>query len=160
MKKTINISTGEVKMGESDSILVSNGIGSCIVIAGINIKKNIGAMAHFMLPGRAPENEIMCKTKYAQDALDKLLNLLQIETDDTSDIRTCLVGAGNVLKKKNDTVCKNNIDSILDILHRHHIKIDAKSLGGIYRRTMHFDIQKREVYMTEGESKLELLKRW
>ncbi|MBS4001370.1 MAG: chemotaxis protein CheD [Desulfobulbaceae bacterium] len=160
MKENINISTGEVKKGTIGDLLVSNGIGSCIVIAAMNLKKQIGAVAHFMLPGKAPDSEVYNKTKYAKDAVDKLLNLLQADMNDLTTIRTCLVGAGNVLIKHDDTICENNINSILSIFSDLAIKIDVCALGGINRRSLQFDIATREVYITEGDSELKLLIQW
>jgi chemotaxis protein CheD len=160
MKKVKDISTGEVKRGNVENILISHGIGSCIVVAAINLKKHIGALAHVMLPGKAPEKEHQNKTKYAVDAIEKLLQLLEINIDDTSQLRVCLVGAGNVLKDADETICTSNIHSLTTLLNDLGIKISATSLGGHLRRTVRFDIETGEVHFTEGDSELILLKRW
>ena len=160
MKEIINISTGEVGKGNIDNILISNGIGSCIVIAAFNIKKRIGAMAHVMLPGKAPITENQNKTKYAEDAIEKLLQFMAINMDEFSNIEVCLIGAGNVLKKTDDTICKNNVLSIIALLKKLKIKVSATSLGGYLRRTVRFNIETGEIFYTEGDSKLTLLKRW
>jgi len=160
MKKTIHISTGEVKMGTAGDLLVSNGIGSCIVIVGINLIKGIGAVAHFMLPGKAPVTGEQNKTKYAKDAVDALLNILQADIDGFSPIRICLVGAGNVLKKQDDTICESNINSIVSIFRDLAIKIDVCTLGGTNRRSVQFDVENREVYISEGDSELKLFNYW
>lgn len=86
--------------------------------------------------------------------------MLQINSNDLSQVRTCLAGGGNVLKKPNDTICNDNIQSILSILNSRQIKIDASSLGGINHRSVHFDVEKKEVYIKQGDSKSKLLKRW
>lgn len=157
MKKTINIATGEVKMGTAGDLLVSNGIGSCIVIIGINLKKEIGAVAHFMLPGKAPENEKQSKTKYAEDAMLKLLQELQIKENDARQYSVCLVGAGNVLQKQDDTICESNIQSIYALLDNLKTGISATSLGGNCRRSVSFDVETGEVFITTDDSKLTLL---
>jgi len=144
-------------MGGADSILISNGIGSCIVIAGINLKKEIGAVAHFMLPGKAPNTEEQNKTKYAEDAMHKLLQVLQMNDNNTSQLSVCLVGAGNVLQKEDDTICESNIRSISALLNDLKIRVSATSLGGNCRRSVIFDIEKGEVFITIGDSKLILL---
>ncbi len=54
MEKIVNVSTGEVKVGRKGEILKSTAIGSCVVIAAYDSERNIGIMAHVMLPGRAP----------------------------------------------------------------------------------------------------------
>jgi len=160
MKEIINVATGEVKIGDANSVLVSYGLGSCIAVAAIDLSKHTGALAHIMLPGKAPEKETQYKTKYAVDAIDKILQLLQLDKGNTNNVRVCLVGAGNVLKKKDDTICDSNIQSVLTILNDLKIKISAKSLGGTKRRTIRFDTEKGEVFFTEGESRNMLLKEW
>lgn len=160
MKETINISTGEVKMGTNDNLLFSSGIGSCIVIVGINSEKKIGALAHFMLPGKAPDNEKQSKTKYAEDAIHRLLQELQIKENNISNFSVCLVGAGNVLQKEDDTICESNIQSIYTLLDDLKIGISATSLGGICRRSVTFDVEKGEVMITTDDSKLTLLHRF
>lgn len=157
MKKTINISTGEVKMGTAGHLLVSNGIGSCVVIVGINLKKEIGAVAHFMLPGKAPENEKQSKTKYAEDAMHKLMQEMQVNENDAPQHSVCLIGAGNVLQKEDDTICESNIRSIYALLDNLKIGISATSLGGYCRRSVSFDVETGEVFITTGDSKLTLL---
>ena len=160
MKEIIDISTGEVKWGNKANILVSYGIGSCIVVAAIHLEKRIGGMAHIMFPGKAPLKENQNKTRYTEDAIEKLLRLLQVKNNDTSQLRVCLVGAGNVLKKSDDTICKNNINSLLTLLKELKIEISATSLGGNLRRTVRFNIESGEVYYTKGDSNLTLLFHW
>ncbi len=157
MKKIINIATGEVKIGDINNILVSTAIGSCIVVTAIDKKQQYGAMAHIMLPGNAPVKETQNKLKYAVNAIESLLQLMQQQGVGRSTLHFCLVGAGNVLKKSNDTICKNNINSVISILNEKQLSISAKALGGILRRSVRFDIENDEVYFTEGDSGEKLL---
>lgn len=160
MKEIIDVSTGEVKIGNSNNIIVSYGIGSCIAVAAIHLEKRIGGIAHIMLPGKAPLNEKISKTKYTEDAIDVLMRLLEIEKTDTSQIKVCLIGAGNVLNYQDDTICKSNTDSLLNLLNELKIEISAQSLGGNLRRSVRFDIETGKVFFAEGDSELILLKHW
>lgn len=160
MHTTIHISTGEVKVGDSKTILFSNAIGSCVVITAVDIEKGIGALAHVMLPGKAPSKEKQLKTKYALDAIDKMLQLLQENDCDLSNIYCCLIGGGNVLKKRGDTICESNIQSVTNLLAEKQINVSERALGGTLRRTVRFDVENAAVYYTEGESDEMLLWRW
>ena len=74
MKKVIDVQIGEVKAEQGKVILKSKAIGSCIAIAAYDAAKNIGALAHVMMPGSTPINKELCeKTKYA-DLLRKSLH--------------------------------------------------------------------------------------
>lgn len=153
MKENINVATGEVKFGNRDNCLSSNAIGSCIVITALDSKLHIGALAHIMLPGKALTKEIHQKTKYADNAITQMLDLLAQNGSTLSNLTFCLVGAGNVLQKKNDTICNSNIDSVVSILTKKNLQVSQSSLGGILRRSVRFDIKHETVYITIGDSK-------
>ena len=131
-------------------MLRSVAIGSCIVITAYDFKKKIGAMAHVMLPGSAP-NGTSERTSYAADAIDEMVNRMTRAGSKECDIKTCLVGAGNVLKKKGDTICKDNVKSTTQLLERKHIPIVATVLGGTKRKGIFLDVETGNISYTEGD---------
>ena len=54
MKKVRDVQIGQVKAGTGGVILKSSAIGSCVVVVAYDTARKVGAMAHIMLPGRAP----------------------------------------------------------------------------------------------------------
>lgn len=153
--KIIDVDTGETKVGKGNITLRSSTIGSCVVIAGYSLKKKVGALAHVMVPGESPDSSK--NTKYAVDAIDKMISLMARQGIKGENIEACLVGGANVLKEKDDTICKNNIDSVSNYLKKRNIKIKAKVLGGTERRSITFDISKGDIRYTEGDSTEKLL---
>lgn len=149
MKETIDVNTGEVKVGGENIVLRSLAIGSCIVIAAYDFKKKIGAMAHVMLPGRAPKKALE-KTKYAADAIDEMVIRMTRAGSNKGDIEVCLVGGGNVLKKEDDTICKDNIESTTQLLEKKHIPVRTAILGGIERKGVFLDVESGGISYTEG----------
>ena len=150
MEKIVNVSTGEVKVGRKGEILKSTAIGSCVVIAAFDSEKNLGVMAHVMLPGRAPKSTYGESTRYAADAIEQMISKITVEGANLCDLGVCLVGAGNVLKKQDDTICKNNIESITQLLKEKNIPVKASVLGGTERKSISMDIESGSVYFTEG----------
>ncbi len=157
MKRTIDVYTGEVKAGEKDTILRANAIASCIVVAAYDSIKNVGALAHVMIPGTAPEGRVLQRTRYAANAIEELIDRMTLLGAHQDLIETCLVGGGNVLKRDDDMICQENLASIEKILNEKGIKIRGKAVGGTERRTILFDIEKGSVHYTEGDSKEMLL---
>ncbi len=151
----IDVDTGETKIGKGSVILRSSTIGSCVVIAGYSLARKVGVLAHIMVPGQSPYGPR--NTKYAIDAIDELLSLMAGQGVKRKNIEVCLVGAANVLKEKDDTICKNNIDSVINYLREKKIKIRTTALGGIERRSLIFNIAKGNICYTEGESAEKLL---
>jgi len=157
MKEVIDISTGAVEVAGAGAILRSNAIGSCIVIVAYDSSKKVGAMAHIMLPARAPKGAYDKRTRYAADAIDEMINKITRTGANQCDLEVCLVGAGNVLKKQDDTICKDNIESTTELLGKKHIPVRAVALGGTERKGVSLDVGSGSIYYTEGDSKEKLL---
>jgi chemotaxis protein CheD len=151
-QQIIDVNTGEVKVAHSGTMLRSAAIGSCVVVAALNFKSKIGAMAHIMLPGSAPEDTTE-KTKYAADAIDEMLNIMLDGQSQRGDIHACLVGAANVLKREDDTICNANIKSTMRILSEKNIAVRASALGGTKRKSVFMDIEKGCISYIEGDEK-------
>ena len=157
IEKVIDVSTGMVEASKAGIILRSLAIGSCVVIAAYDSSKKVGAMAHIMLPGRAPKGAYDKRTRYAANAIDEMINGMTRTGANQCDLEVCLVGAGNVLKKQDDTICKDNIESTTELLEKKHIPVRATALGGTERKCVSLDVESGSVYYTEGDSKGKLL---
>lgn len=157
MEKVIDVSTGMVEASKAGIILRSLAIGSCVVIAAYDSSKKVGAMAHIMLPGRAPKGAYDKRTRYAANAIDEMINGMTRTGANQCDLEVCLVGAGNVLKKRDDTICKDNIESTTELLEKKHIPVRATVLGGTERKCVSLDVESGSVYYTEGDRKEKLL---
>ncbi|MCF8357838.1 MAG: chemotaxis protein CheD [Prolixibacteraceae bacterium] len=157
MREIVDVLTGEVKAAGVNSILKSAAIGSCIVVAAFYPQKVVGAMAHVMLPGKASEKNEGIKFRYAEDAINELLLQLNVPAKNYREITICLIGAGNVLKREDDSICQKNIGSVLDILAQKKLKVEARALGGMKRRSARFDVARGEIYFTEDGSEELLL---
>ena len=156
MKKIVDVNTGGVEVSSDGVILRSIAIGSCIVIAAYDVRKRTGAMAHVMLPGRAPRKETQ-PTRYAVNAADEIIALMARAGTRSCNIEACLVGAGNVLEKEDDTVCKANVKSVMQLLEEKNIPVRATVLGGTERKGVFMDIENGKVFYTEGENEKKLL---
>lgn len=152
MKKIIDVQIGEVEAGGAGVILQSKAIGSCVAIVAYDAAKSIGAMAHIMLPGSAPSDKESCeKTKYAADALDAMVGRMTRLGSKNDDIEVAIVGGGNILNRKDDTICKENIESVVKLLAAKQLKIGAKAVGGTSRRSVSLNIDRGIVFCAEGD---------
>ncbi len=140
----------EVKAAKEPAMLQSVAIGSCVVVAVLNFKRKIGAMAHIMLPGYAPEQSSE-KTKYAADAIERLINNMNQQGCKSENIEVCLVGAANVLQKEDDIICDANIESVTGILKEKNIPVRASALGGTERKSVFLDVDGGCISYTEGD---------
>ena len=152
MRKTIDVNTGEVKGSDGSAILRSIAIGSCIAVVAYSFRARAGAIAHIMLPGRA-RDKTKEKTRYAEDAVDVLIGIMEGFGVVHEDVEVCLVGAGNVLEKKDDTICQSNIDSVIEIMKDKNIPVRASVLGGVKRKSVVMDVEYGKVTYTEGDGR-------
>lgn len=159
MKKIIAVNTGEIKATKKDTILKSSAIGSCVVIAAYDAKEKVGALAHVLVPGKAPKGNKYQKKKYAADAIEEMISRMIHMGAKKESIEVCLAGGGNILKRKDDTIGLDNITSVIDILQKEKIKIKAKSVGGTKRRSISLDVENGSIYYSVGNGMEKLLRK-
>ena len=109
-----------------------------------------------LIPGQAREKAAR-KTRYAADAIDRMLALMIEAGARPCDLDVCLVGAANVLDREDDTICRININSVRSIFENKGIDVKASALGGTQRRSVSVDIESGEISYTEGNGGKTLL---
>ena len=149
MKEIIDVNTGQVAVHGGEFVLRAMAIGSCVVVAAYDSRTKIAGMAHIMLPGHAP-NQSSEKTKYAADGIEQMLSQMLELGSDSNGIEVCLIGAGNVLQKEDDTICDDNIESVTTILGKKLIPVRASVLGGYKRKSVFIDVETGNISYVEG----------
>lgn len=143
------ISIGRIATGSAESILTSSPLGSCIAVIAYDVNTKIGGMAHVMLPGQSPNSD---DNRYAEDAINNLIDNLQKLGVLEKNIEICLVGGANVLRKENDNIADQLIDSVYEILKKKKLKVKAASVGGYERRNAKLNLNTGIVYFSIGDS--------
>jgi len=156
MNSIVYVNTGELKYGENNIIFNSGAIGSCIVVTIFDKEKHTGAMAHIMLPGESPKKH-KPSNKYAADAIRNLHNYFLKTTSKSENLICCIVGGANVLRKKDDNLCRDIINSVEEEILKNNLVISKKNIGGELRRTMQFDTYTGDVFYSIENSGLSLL---
>jgi len=145
----VDVLTGDAQFAIKGSLLRSNAIGSCVVVIVYNNTREIGGMAHVLLPGYSTNSND--NFKYAGEAIDYLINNIR-NKDDNDEIWGFLVGGANVLKRENDDIGEKNISSAQNYLRDKNVEILTQSTGGTKRRSVEFDIENKCIYFSIGDS--------
>ena len=157
MLETIFVNTGEVAVSNKAVILKSNAIGSCVAVAAYDKIEKIAGLAHIMMPGKAPQNYQFLKTRYAINGIHEMIEKMTLLGGKEKNIEICIIGGANVLKRENDSISQENINSVLRILKKEKYNIKAESVGGMERRSASLDVKKGEVNYSVGDSSDKLL---
>jgi len=157
MRNIITVQIGEIRAARGNAILETSGIGSCIALAAYDPPRKAGALAHIMLPGRCLQKRMDQKNRYAEDAIDGILEIMSDFGTNHNSLVIALAGGANVLQKTDDTICTNNIDSILKYLAQQGLSVTAHSLGGGDRRSLSLDLDKGQIHYSHGDRRRLLL---
>ena len=153
--KFIDVDTGKIEVSSKPVILRVMAIGSCIVAAAYDRNRKIGGLAHIMLPGRSPGGNDDGRTKYAEDAIDVLLDSARKVGARAEDLEVNLVGGANVLGE--GSISGEVAASVLDYLKKLGIEPKNKKTGGTQRRSVSLDIESGKIFYSEGDSMLKEL---
>ena len=153
--KFIDVDTGKVEVSSKPVILRVMAIGSCIVVAAYDRNRKIGGLAHIMLPGRSPGGNDDVRMKYAEDAIDILLDTAKKGGAGAEDLEVNVVGGANVLVE--GSISGEVVGSVLDYLKKLGIEPKNKKTGGTERRSVSLDIESGKIFYSEGDSMIEEL---
>lgn len=154
--QVVQVNTGEVEILQGNGMLRAPGIGSCVVAAVFDPAGRVGAMAHVMLPGKS-ESSSHRRNRYAVDAMSDLYSKMAAAGVDTSGLKICLVGGGNVLGESHTSPGPAVIQTVYGELMSRGGEIVASELGGLLRRTCSLYIPEGRVMFSEGDSGLRVL---
>jgi len=143
LEEIYEVGMGEYKIGKDPVVLVSKGVGSCIVICLYDRTKRIGAMAHAMLPQAKKDADGDSETKY----VDKVLPILLSELDNLGckkeDLVAKLVGGANMFTKLggfSKDISEKNVKIGREMLDAEKIDIVGESTGGTVGRGVEFNL--------------------
>jgi len=147
------VATGCLATDFKNGIIRTSPLGSCVAVIAYDKGTKTGGIAHIMLQGKSPTKEKAEENKYAENAIENLLDALKSLGSNKANIEICLVGGANVLRKENDTIAENLILSIFEILERKKLNIKKTSLGGYERRTAKLILHSGIVAFTLGDNR-------
>ncbi|MEA1875636.1 MAG: chemotaxis protein CheD [Bacteroidota bacterium] len=145
------VATGQLATGSETGLIKSSPLGSCVAVVAYDKTSKTGGIAHIMLPGKSPTEDKAEENKYAENAIENLLDELNKLGSKKTNIEICLLGGANVLRKENDTIADNLIFSIFEIVEREKLSIKRTSLGGYERRTAKLTLDTGSVTFTLGD---------
>ena len=139
----------DLKVGKEKGIIITSGLGSCIGVTLYDDKIKVGGMAHVMLP-EFPENKKQGNpAKYADTALEILLEKLSENNVNRRRLKAKMAGGAQMFdfSSSNDKmrIGARNIEAVQQELDKYNIPLVGKEVGEDYGRTMELHLDSGDV---------------
>ncbi len=151
MNTLIEIRIAELFAGKEDHVIVTNGVGSCIIIILYDKKLHIGGIAHAILPHeKTPtvgakkfdrDEEGRLFVKYADEAVDVLVDEIIALGGERQHLVAKLVGGAHMfalLEGDQHGIGWENTESARKRLSELGIPIETEVVGGTVGRNVRF----------------------
>ena len=122
-------------------VILSSGLGSCVVVTLYDSKQKVGGLAHITLPDSNSLNGSHPAYKCADTAITTLIKELRSMRASPRNMVAKLVGGAKMFLSSDDFgpgIGGQNLISIKRILKRRRIPVIAENTGGNYGRNVEF----------------------
>jgi chemotaxis protein CheD len=139
---TILVNMADLNVAASPDTLTTIGLGSCVGLVLYDALVKIGGMAHIMLPDSAINTDFKNKAKFADTAVETLIQLIASRGAHPGRLSAKLAGGANMFStsSQNDImkVGQRNVDACRRLLKNRNIPILSEDTGGNVGRTIEF----------------------
>lgn len=127
--------------------LVSTVLGSCVSVCLWDKTQHIGAMNHYLLPGKSDDEP--GDANRGQSAIQLLIRSMINRNVNLDDLEAKIFGGCNSLYREKDhfKVGQRNVEMAIEILKKYNIRICAQHVGGAYGRKIVFNTSTGKVRM-------------
>ncbi len=148
MAELIKVGMADLKITKSPSVLTTLGLGSCVGIALYDLDIKLAGLAHIMLPDSTQIKNNANKAKFADTALEILLQELKKAGAQKSNIVAKIAGGAQMFSMDSQSdimkIGTRNVLATKKLLEQYKIPLKAEDTGGNYGRTI-------EIYPDSGK---------
>lgn len=159
----INVGISDLRFSQdSDDILVTHGLGSCIAVAGYDSVLKHGALLHFMLPnaGERAKLKDFNPMMFGDTGMELLLQYFDLNGCKRNHLRFVIAGGASLStgsdKVDHFEIGKRNITMAKKFFWKNNLLIAADHIGDSISRTLYLEMSTGETYITTQGSKIAL----
>lgn len=123
--------------------LITTGLGSCVGVCLLDPVVKIGGLAHVMLPDSTQARNNQNLAKYADTAINDILNKMTSLGADKRRITAKIAGGAQMFNFTGASsimrIGERNVEAVKKNLATHGIRILVEDTGGNYGRTITFN---------------------
>lgn len=148
MNRKERVGISEFKTGRAPAVLVTYGLGSCLGIALYDPRRQLGGLAHTLLPQSRPGDQAR-ETKYVDSAIRLMMaELLELGAE-KEFLEAKISGGANMFEPLHPSgtegIGVRNARAAREILKILGIPLLAEDIGGNHGRTVEFDLATGEM---------------
>jgi chemotaxis protein CheD len=148
MTHSKRLNTGDARIGLRDDILITDGIGSCVVICLWDEKTKTGGMAHMPMASsrdRFPSKGYPPLGIAPDIALPFLLSMMEARGSFKRNITVRLVGGGNMFSGYGvgpmSTIGENITNQTLEAVRLAGLIVVGRCVGGFFGKAVEFSME-------------------
>lgn len=150
----INVEMGEGAVSKSPDVILSQGVGSCVVLTLYDAKTNIGGLAHIMMPLSVAQDfspPVKAKASgysFADTAIPALLDEMIKIGASGHGIYAKIIGGAKMFSSYADIkscIGEENIREVKRILRKHKTPLAGFDIGGGHGRNVEFHLDSGRV---------------
>lgn len=151
----IIVRISDFAVDQAPTVLLTQGIGSCVAVCLYQKEQKIGALAHIMLPKAikiASDGDQVNPLRFVSTALPIVVGELEKVGIAKESLSAKIVGGAHMFKvlggREEDDLGTKNIQAAEEYLTTAGIKIDNEEVGGNVGRSLEFDLTTGVVKVT------------
>lgn len=161
MDNMITVGISDMKIGNSENVLATYALGSCVGICLYDPIRKIGALGHILLPNSSSSPNQTNKYKFADTCIPEMVNTLLQKGCSKRNLTAKIAGGASMFEVSGDSAISNigqrNVRSVQEVLRAQQIKIFAEDVGLNYGRTVFFHLNDGSVHVKSFAKGLKVL---
>jgi chemotaxis protein CheD len=144
MPSVIPVGMSQLKTAKSPTQLAVYGIGSCVILAMYDAVREIGGIAHIMLPDSSGMDTKKINTiKFADTAVPALIEAVLNEGALRIGLEAKIFGGSEMFPPTEDfsnNIGRENTKAVKAALRKYNIPLRSEDTGGNHGRSIEFDL--------------------
>ena len=136
-RHAVHVGAGEVYVSNAPGEMIVTLLGSCVAACIHDRRLGIGGLNHFMLPDKGGNKLDGDAMRYGAYAMEKLINEVLKRGASKNHLEFKIFGGAKMMGLAG-TVGQRNVDFVERFLAQEHFAVDARHVGGMHARRVHF----------------------
>ncbi|RVU39681.1 hypothetical protein EOI86_00200 [Hwanghaeella grinnelliae] len=136
-RHAVHVGAGEVYVSAAPNEMIVTLLGSCVAACIHDRHSGIGGLNHFMLPDKGGDKIDGDMMRYGAYAMEKLINEMLKRGAAKNRLEFKVFGGAKMIGSTG-SIGQRNVDFVERFLALEHFAVDARHVGGMHARRVHF----------------------